>query len=111
MEKESTFRESGISTSSWDVGQNSFSYKGVSRIFPLTEQPPRLPPRAAEQHCRSEPCLPQGQPRLWGRSQGAGPWPAAETWAGEQVSFVLQYYANKQIKLSTWAFFLIKGFD
>lgn len=54
---------------------------------------------------------PKARPDQQGRSQGTGTWPAAESWPVGQISFVLRYYANKQIKLSTWDFFLIKGFD
>ena len=40
-----------------------------------------------EQHCRSEPCLPQGQPRLWARSQGAGCLACSRNVSGEAGFF------------------------
>lgn len=47
----------------------------------------------------------RASPDQQGRSQETSAWPAAETGPVEQISFVLWYYANKQIKLSTWDFF------
>lgn len=113
MQKASTFRESAIlnhfkpTVEMWD--KSLFPTKALPESSYIWSSPP---PNSWNALTGTSPLSPQGQPRLWGRSQGARPWPTAGMQAVEKISFVLQYYANKQIKLSTWDFFfLIKGFD
>lgn len=102
-QQEPTFRDFSVLNQGLKCETKGFFLQRHFQDLPPHEQPlhPLEQLNCSDRSKWSKPTVsPKASPG-YGADRKGPSWPAAEKQAVEQVSFVLQYYANKQIKLST----------